>query len=184
MGTLLSIIVENAGFAGTNRMGIYSAADPSKKLEVFSGGDGVGDSAVLMFDPFSGEAWVDPAEKVSIGYTFGFYLDSTATSHKGGGLFYSDENLNDGADKGVEHALIFETRGLNGAIEGNPDIVIGFEDLRFDSTNYRYDGDFDDMVVAMSSVEPIPEPATIMLLGLGSLSLVSRRRRASRLSKA
>ncbi len=183
-GTVASIILEDAGFASTNRMGIYNAVDPSKMLELFSGSDSAGESLMIMFDPFTGEAWVDPGNKVDIGFTFGFYLDSIATSNKGGGLFYSDENLNDGADLGVEHALMFETRHLNGAISGYPDVVIGFEDLRFDSTNYQYDGDYDDMVVGVSGVRPVPEPATIMLLGLGSLSLVRRKRGLGKMLRA
>jgi hypothetical protein len=174
--TLAAILVENAGFANTNKFGIYDPADPSHKLELFAGGDEAGDSVTVQFDRTHRQAWVDSAHKVSMGSAFGFYLDSTARSCNGGGFFYSDEQLNTGADHGVEHALIFDTRGVRGLISGKPDVVIGFEDLRYDSTNYKYDGDFDDMVVGMKCVTPVPEPATIMLLGIGCLSLVSRRK--------
>ncbi len=182
--SLATILIEYAGFAGSNKMGIYSPADPSQVLQLFNGADHSGDSVTVTFDLTSGQAWIDANYKVNIGSTFGFYLDSTATTCKGGGLFYSDEQLNTWMDKGVEHALIYDTSGIQGAINGNPDVVIAFEDLRINSSNYAYDGDFDDMVIGMSNVAPVPEPATIFLLGMGSLTLAGRGRKLGRMFKA
>ncbi len=168
------LILENAGFANTNLMGIYSVTDPLDMLKVFQGSDGAGLSVNVQYDSETGSAWTDPAEKVIIGDTFGFYLDSSARSK--GGLFYSDPTLNTGSDNGVKHSLMFDTKGIGSSL-GGFDFVLAFEDLRADVSSY--DGDYNDMVfgVTASGVTSVPEPATIALLGFVASAVSIKRKK-------
>ncbi len=168
------LLIEFAGFADTNKFGIYDPSNPDEKLELFEGGDSPLSNVTVHFDPESHQAWIDPAEKAAIGAVFGFYLDSSARTDDGGGVFYSNPAHNTGNDYGVSHGLLFETNP-GGQNSPNP-IVIAFEDLRIDSAGIAFDGDYDDMVVRMGGVTPVPEPATIALLGFGSLTLFRTRR--------
>lgn len=160
------IRMENAGFKSTNRFGIYDYANPAAKLELFAGADAVGDSVTVYFDAANDQAWIDPAEKMTMGTTFGFYLDSSAKSQ--GGVFYSDPMQNTGPDQGVVHALFF-TPNLG-------ELFVAFEDLRV-NTDW-YDQDYNDMVVSMNFQGGgyVPEPCSVLLLGVGSMVFIPRRK--------
>ena len=53
--------------------------------------------------------------------------------------------------------------------------MLGWEDVAYG------DNDFDDMVVMVESVRPVPEPTTLGLMGLGllSLGLLARRKKTA-----
>ncbi|MHC4499307.1 MAG: DUF4114 domain-containing protein [Planctomycetota bacterium] len=161
-----SILIEKAGFANSNKFGIFDYSDPTEKLELFAGWHTPGNSITVTFDHDNNQAWIDAANKVSIGSTFGFYLDSSARSK--GGLFHSDPAWNTGDDEDVRKALLFDTSNV-WDITGNPDVVVAFEDLTYPSS----DEDFNDMVVgiAADNIVIVPEPATLLLLGLGAVVL-------------
>jgi hypothetical protein len=169
-----SILIEEAGFANSNTFGIFDYSNPAVKLELFAGGDSPGASITVTFDFDNNQAWIDAANKVSIGSTFGFYLDSSARSQ--GGLFYSAPALNIGDDEGQRKALLFDTSYILG-VTGNPDVVVAFEDLIYPIS----DQDYNDMVVSITAnnietnIVPVPEPATLLILVLGAVVLRKRR---------
>jgi len=66
-----------------------------------------------------------------------------------------------------DHMKTFLVTG--GANVGN--YVVCWEDLRC-----LGDSDYQDLVVEVSGVRPIPEPATVCILGLGGLILLGKRR--------
>jgi hypothetical protein len=183
-----TILLEAAGYAQQNEFGIYNyngdgvVPSASEMLVIMQGTDAMPRSATIQFDLAGGIAWYDrnsnsvqdAGETATIGSTFGFYLNSPDSA---GGIsnptFYTDESLNPDTTA-VEHGLIYDTRHVTGAITGDPDVVVAFEDL----LECHSDHDYSDMVVGISDVAPVPEPATIALLGLSSLALLRKKRRA------
>ena len=103
--------------------------------------------------------------------------------NSGGVNWYSDPALNS-ADSGKDHMVTFAVTGyltIAGdsssytAFAGGPHYVIGFED----SANGDYD--YNDLVVEVSGVTPVPEPTTmiagaLLLLPLGASTFRILRR--------
>jgi hypothetical protein len=108
------------------------------------------------------------------GNAFGFYIDTP------GGVFYSDSTLN---IEGEDHMVAYEGTGDLVQLPGHnagywvaEEYILGFEDLTGGSGS---DFDYNDMVVMVQSVKPVPEPATLILVGSGLLAGAAFRRRRS-----
>jgi len=191
--SVATILLEAAGFAGSNVLGIYNckgtgvAPTASEMLELFPGGAGAAFSASVQFDLATGLAWYDrnsngikdAGETAMVGDSFGFYLGSPDVyGDLSNPFFYSDALLNPDT-VATEHGLIYDTRGITGAITGDPDIVVAFEDLLAGHSDW----DFTDMVIGITDVapwsgdvEPIPTPGAFVLCMVGT-ALVGRMRR-------
>lgn len=182
--TSATLLLEIAGFANINSFGIFDASDPSNQLMVFSGPASRGARAQISFA-------ADGTVSITSGNTtrtahfdsiaFGFYL-LTGEGH----TMHSDSALNPG---GVDRMYGYRgngTRFISGPVltDGDPrndifganDAILAYEDL------LNGDNDFQDFVVLVRGVQPIPLPAAVWLFG-GALfalrSVASRRRRAS-----
>lgn len=166
------LFFESAGFGNVNTFGIYDYEIGSggdlllgDTLEVFSGKASPITSATLAFDLSAGTVKHSGTKTTAqIGDTFGFYLSTPSGKYYSHNLFNLD---------GFDHLLLFDTSDNSvGALWGS-DLVLAWEDLWGEG-----DGDYNDMVVGITDVRPVPESSALALVGLGLIALVVRIRRA------
>lgn len=174
-----TIIIELAGFAGSNEFGIYDVSDPLNRVTVFGGADGVGSTTTieLRADGSEYSVWADAVHAGDFATnTFGFYL---ATPQ--GYVFTSDPSHN---SDGQDHLYSYQGNGatfLGGPLAGQTFAatmyLLAFEDLLIP----QGDEDFQDFVAAASFVVPIPLPPAALLLGsaIALLVVVRKRRRVT-----
>lgn len=173
-----TIALEIAGFASSLTFGVYDATDYTKSVQIFPGAATTGAQAYLSILA-DGSVLVNAADTGIdfAGNAFGYYL----TTPEGSGFRYaSDEAKN---LDGLQHMIAYEGKGVDSVqilpysagIWGANEYILAWEDL--------YNGgdkDYNDFMVMVESVKPVPEPGTMMLLGSGLVGLAGWGRKKFR----
>lgn len=180
-GSENTVVLELSANDNDFSFGIFDRNDPMNVLELFSGNAVPGWNTKLSdqagglfvatyFDAAGGLVGSQDTATFASGDVFGYYLGTPAVT------FYSDASLNaaGGASypDGTPQMVAYEGDGattLN--IGGNigtflvGETLLAWEDLPFASS----DLDYQDFLVLVESVQPVPEPAVLGMFALGTL---------------
>jgi hypothetical protein len=174
-----TILLELAGNAGTNTFGVYNVDNPSEYRSVFAGSASAGSNAYL-FLTYSAGNWGLNILGSSPGFlnlganpVFGFYL---GTVH---GMFRSSSSLNsDGTDHMYAYQgtdTLFQSGPSNGTMFSSSSYILAWEDLP--ATSPGYDRDYQDFLVQVVNVTPVPLPTALWLMASGLICLAGVARR-------
>ena len=168
-----TLVVEWAGNAGSNTFGIWFGTDtasltlvpiflPAAQGSTLSGVATLAWSGGSLFigAPFGGCGTTINCTPGGVAGTnplsFGFYIDGP------GGTWFTVDQLN-----GVAGAQAL----MYGSPTATDTFAIAFEDLA------NGDNDYNDMVVKVESITPVPEPGTLALFGTGLIGIAGLVRR-------
>jgi len=165
------LLFEFADNANSNSFGIYEIgfdvgdidAGKNKSLEIFDGSvsPGFGTDVTLRWDTSTNDVTANGVTANIEDSRFGFWLNNGTTT------FYSEASKNN--DEVM--MLTYLVGGMDGLAGAN--IILGWEDFA------NADNDFNDMVVGVTDVAPVPLPAAVWLFGSALMGLVGVSRRKS-----
>ncbi len=180
-----TILLELAGYEDTNRFGIYDPIS-GQRIQVFNGNADANAQKSITFTSVSGgyEVRVNGNYQTTFAsQTIGFYLyvvglDGQQSSDP---YYYSDTALN---GDGNDHMLAYQGTDTNflsnnrvpshvrGSLFDSNDYILAWEDLPNGG-----DHDYQDFVVLVRDITPVPLPAAVWLLATGLLGLAGIGRR-------
>lgn len=173
--------------------GIYSYGNPGVDLIVSPSGSTIGYGSVINFNfltgtvsSYDGGGLVDTQAGFFAPGTvpsFGFFITQNWT---GPTTLYSEDSLNNGNAQ----ALFYEAKGNNVSLPyGSPIVTLNdighwylaWEALPITDVPFGEGArDYNDYVIQLESVKPVPEPGTMMLLGSGLIGLAGWGRKKFR----
>lgn len=180
-GSENTVVLTLTGNAQNLTFGIYNPTDPGQQLVLFSGGSsGYSTSlryykasntfSIGQYDALGNQLSYRNNLSLGTGNLFGYYLST------GSNTWYSDVTLNNGKPHMVAYAGDGQgDLSLTGGLFSQGEYLQAWEDGN--------DFDYNDFVVMVESVHPVPEPAELGMFGLGVLLIggfVALRRRSAK----
>ena len=175
------ISLEIAGNANGNTFGIFDPANSNNTLQLFSGPASTGWSTTLKnlgggqykatYFNAAGDFLLQNSATFGPTNLFGYYLATP-----GGTFFFSNAGMNAAGGTtypgGMPQMVAFQGNNQTSLYTGNTsglflanEYLLAWEDQAFVNS----DLDYNDFVVLVESVHPVPEPAALGMFGLGAL---------------